>query len=89
MLPTITAANEFFTEFDAMKSVPHTRMERILADGNAQPGAKNTAMDQIEMVISFAGDLSEEQQQRLSEIANRCPIHRMLVSQVQIRSKLG
>jgi putative redox protein len=62
--------------------------ERVHADGNAQPGATNTAVDQIEMMISFAGDLSEEQQQRLLEIANRCPIHRMLVSHVQIRSKL-
>jgi uncharacterized OsmC-like protein len=27
--------------------------ERVHADGNAQPGAKYTAVDQIEMVISF------------------------------------
>jgi putative redox protein len=62
--------------------------EQVHADGNAQPEAKNTTVDRIEMVISFAGDLSEEQQQRLLEIANRCPIHRMLASHVQICSKL-
>ena len=33
------------------------------------------------MEISFVGDLSEDQQQRLLEIANRCPIHRVLSSQ--------
>ena len=36
----------------------------------------------IEMEISFVGDLSEDQQQRLLEIANRCPIHRVLSSPV-------
>ena len=64
------------------------KYERVCTDGSAPPGANNTVVDQIEMVISFAGDLSEEQQQRLFEIANRCPIHRMLVSHVQIRSEL-
>src|SRR6266849_1051964 len=33
-------------------------------------------------------DLSEEQQHRLLEIASRCPIHHMLVSQVQIQTRL-
>jgi putative redox protein len=42
----------------------------------------------IEMEISVAGDLSDDQQRRLLEIANRCPVHRMLEPQVQIRAKL-
>jgi putative redox protein len=42
----------------------------------------------IEMEISVAGDLSDDQQRRLLEIANHCPIHRMLESQVQIRARL-
>ena len=41
----------------------------------------------IEMEISFVGDLSEDQQQRLLEIANRCPIHRVLSSPVPIVGK--
>ena len=38
----------------------------------------------IEMEISFVGDLSEDQRQRLLEIANRCPIHRVLRSPVSM-----
>jgi putative redox protein len=45
-------------------------------------------VDQIEMEISFAGNLSGEQQQRLLEIAQRCPVHRMLVSPVVVHTRL-
>jgi putative redox protein len=43
----------------------------------------------IEMEISFLGDLSEDQRKRLFEIANKCPVHRTLSSQVQIRTRLA
>ena len=33
------------------------------------------------------GDLSDDQQRRLMEIANKCPVHRTLSSQVQIRAR--
>jgi putative redox protein len=55
---------------------------RVLAENPADSDAKIGMVDQIEVEISFAGDRSEEQQQRLLEIAQRCPVHRMLVSQV-------
>ena len=42
----------------------------------------------IETEIYFRGDLTAEQLQRLFEIANRCPIHRMLDSPVPIHAKL-
>jgi putative redox protein len=61
---------------------------RVLAENPADFGAKIEMVDQLEMEISFAGDLSEEQRNRLFEIANHCPIHRMLTSPVQIRSRL-
>ena len=41
----------------------------------------------IEMEISFQGDLSEVQRQRLIEIANKCPVHRTLSAQVPIRTR--
>ncbi len=43
----------------------------------------------IEMEVSFVGDLSEQQRQRLLEIANRCPVHRTLTSRIQIRGTLA
>jgi putative redox protein len=38
--------------------------------------------------IEVLGDLSEEQRQRLLEIAERCPVHRTLEGHVEIESKL-
>jgi putative redox protein len=38
--------------------------------------------------MDFEGDLSEEQRARLFEIANKCPIHNLLESQITIDSKL-
>ena len=42
----------------------------------------------IEMEVFFTGNLSEEQQRRLVEIANKCPVHRTLGSEVPIRTHL-
>jgi len=41
----------------------------------------------IEMEISFSGDLSDDQRNRLFEIAERCPVHRMLTSEMKIHTK--
>ena len=43
---------------------------------------------EIEMELSFVGDLSDQQRQRLLEIANRCPVHRTLTSRIQIRGTM-
>src|SRR5215831_19970693 len=63
--------------------------ERAHAADNAASGATIGMVDQFEMQISFAGDLSEDQRDRLFEIANRCPVHRMLTSGVKIQSRLS
>ena len=61
---------------------------RVLAENPGGSGAAIGMVDQLEMEISFTGDLSDEQRKRLFEIANRCPIHRMLTSEVKIQSLL-
>ena len=45
-------------------------------------------VDVITREISLQGDLSPEQRERLLEIANRCPVHRTLTSEIKVRSKL-
>lgn len=45
-------------------------------------------VDEISREITLEGDLTEEQRQRLLEIADRCPVHRTLASEIKIRSKL-
>jgi putative redox protein len=60
----------------------------VHAEDCAECDTKNVMVDRIELGISFIGDLSEDQQRRLLEIANKCPVHRTLVSQVQIQARL-
>jgi len=55
---------------------------KVLAENSPAPDAT------IEMEISLAGNLSGEQQQRLLEIAQRCPVHRMLASPVVVHTRL-
>jgi uncharacterized OsmC-like protein len=38
----------------------------------------------IERSVSFEGDLNDEQRTRLQEIANKCPVHKMLTSEIVI-----
>jgi putative redox protein len=45
-------------------------------------------IDRIDVGISLTGNLSEDQQRRLLEIANKCPVHRTLVAQAQINTRL-
>jgi putative redox protein len=41
----------------------------------------------IELELLLGGDLTDEQRQRLAEIAGRCPIHRTLTEGVTIAHK--
>ena len=61
---------------------------RIHAEDCAECDTKIGMVDRIEVEVSFTGDLSEDQQRKLFEIANKCPVHRTLVSRVQIDSRL-
>ncbi len=45
-------------------------------------------LDLIEREIGLRGGLDAEQRARLLEIADRCPVHRTLVSEIVIRSRL-
>ena len=54
-------------------------------DCESNPNAK---VDIIECQISFQGDLTPEQLQRLTEISERCPVHRTLISETKIHTQL-
>jgi putative redox protein len=45
-------------------------------------------IDQIERDIELTGVLSEDQRARLLEIANKCPVHRTLTSEIHIQTRL-
>ena len=54
-------------------------------DCESDPNAK---IDVIEVEISFQGELTTDQIQRLTEISEHCPVHRTLTSETKIRTKL-
>ncbi len=49
---------------------------------------KEGKVDRIERAIELGGPLSDEQRDRLLEIANKCPVHRTLKSEINIQTRL-
>jgi len=47
---------------------------------------KLSYIDVLSKKLKFVGDLTEEQRQRLKEIASRCPVHRTLLSDIKIET---
>lgn len=43
-------------------------------------------IDRIDRVLEFIGPLDDEQQSRLLQIANQCPVHRTLSSKIDIKT---
>lgn len=65
------------------------RHSRIHAADCAECETKEGMLDRIEREIVLAGPLGDEQRARLLEIAERCPVHRTLTSEVNIRTRLA
>jgi putative redox protein len=42
----------------------------------------------INRILSFEGDLTEEQKNRMLQIANACPVHKLMTNPIQIQSFL-
>ncbi len=61
---------------------------KIHAEDCANCETQPRMLDRIERQISFTGKLSAEQLQRLREVADRCPVHRTLTSQIQIQTSV-
>jgi putative redox protein len=65
------------------------RHSRIHAVDCAECETKEGRLDRIEREILFDGALSDDQRARLLEIAERCPVHRTLTSEISIRTRLA
>jgi uncharacterized OsmC-like protein/alpha/beta superfamily hydrolase len=59
---------------------------RIHAADCATCETKEGMVDHIERAITLDGDLDAEQRARLMEIADKCPVHRTLESEIDIRT---
>ena len=60
------------------------RHSKIHAEDCAECETKAGMLDQIERVIAMEGPLDAEQRAKLLEIADKCPVHRTLTSEVRI-----
>ena len=57
---------------------------RIHAVDCAECETKTGRLDRVDWTLQFRGDLAPEQRTRLLEIAQKCPVHRTLRSEVHI-----
>jgi uncharacterized OsmC-like protein/fermentation-respiration switch protein FrsA (DUF1100 family) len=72
------------------KSLPLERItvtlkhQKIHAEDCAECETKAGMLDQIDRVIAMEGALDAEQRKKLMEIADKCPVHRTLTSEIRI-----
>lgn len=75
------------------KSLPLDRItvrlqhKKIHAEDCAECETREGMLDQIDRVIAIDGALDADQRKRLMEIADKCPVHRTLTSEVRIVTK--
>jgi len=62
---------------------------KIHAADCADCETKEGKLDEIRLELILTGVLSDEQRARLLEIANKCPVHKTLTSEIAIRSRLA
>ncbi len=60
--------------------------KKIYATDCAECETKEGMIDHIERAITLEGDLDAEQRARLIEIADKCPVHRTLESEIDIHT---
>ena len=61
---------------------------KIHAEDCANCETREGKLDRIDREIQLEGTLDDAQKARLMEIADRCPVHRTLTSEVRIDSRL-
>jgi len=65
------------------------RHSKIHAADCADCETKVGMLDRIERDVELVGSLDEEQRARLLEIADKCPVHQTLTSEIVIRTRLA
>ena len=61
------------------------RHSRIHAQDCQDCETKEGMLDRIEIAVGLTGDLTAEQRAKLLEIAGKCPVHRTLTTEIDIR----
>jgi putative redox protein len=77
-----------FKKIPLEKTIVRLQHEKIYAKDCADCESPNAKIDHITRQIELHGELSDEDRQKLLEIANKCPVHRTLTSQTSITTTL-
>ena len=67
---------------DIMVSLSHSR---IYAADCGECETKEGMLDRIDVEVELTGSLTAEQHAKLMQVASRCPVHRTLTSEINIR----
>jgi len=70
------------------KVAVHLRHSKIHAADCAECETREGMIDRIERDLEFTGPLSGEQRSKLVEIAEKCPVHRTLTSEINIDTRM-
>jgi uncharacterized OsmC-like protein/alpha-beta hydrolase superfamily lysophospholipase len=68
--------------------VVRLRHDKVHAKDCADCETREGKIDEISRELTVSGDLDDAQRQRLLEIADKCPVHRTLTSEIKIRTRL-
>jgi uncharacterized OsmC-like protein/alpha/beta superfamily hydrolase len=68
--------------------VVHLDHRKIHADDCEECESPSGKIDRIEREVELIGDLDDEQRARLLEIADKCPVHRTLHSEISVVTRL-
>jgi putative redox protein len=76
-------------KLDLESATVRVRHGKIHAQDCEDCESKEGRIDQFERELSLQGSLTDDQRHRLLEIADRCPVHRTLHSEVKVRTALA
>jgi putative redox protein len=74
--------------WDLQRITVRLRHNRIHANDCQDYETKQGFLDEIDREIEMTGSLDSEQKNRLREIAEKCPVHRTLQSEIKIRTRV-
>jgi uncharacterized OsmC-like protein len=81
MTVALYARRKAWTLAEVIVRLSHSR---IHAADCAECETKTARLDRVEWTLEFRGDLAPTQRTRLLEIAQMCPVHRTLRSEIHI-----
>lgn len=74
--------------WDLKEAIVHLQHSKEHISDSEHADDKNSKLDKIEREIELIGELTDEQRQKLLEIADKCPVHRTLHNDILIETKL-